>query len=552
MSPLASNLPEELLHMVFKLLDQPAVLAAAAVSRTWRATAVRDHRYYRAWRFDFPPWHPWGAPLHPQDADLDRFAQVVQDAEQQQYALGLSVSIRADPVAFYVAGNALTEGYTNAQELLDNAIEQEAQDRLFVAHSVIPVLRRAVPRVARLNISVDPDFADLTLSALSEKAPLLRDLTMYALDRASDDPGGFPLTPDLFAGSAPLLTDVKLARLGLNAPQPCFARVRSLDLDTRHIPGQLAVLRSVFPRIRHLRVQGLPIDDPLDAGEEASFQRLHTLQIGPFMDCLVLAPFASAITHIPDVSVVSSQGIEALAPIFGAPVPNEMILCEYVPDDNELRCRYQFSQLSLQLNSPSSVRNLDSPVSYDKVFELLHSSAAARTLTKVTIDDRLVRSLMEACPAMPLLEELCIVMIAWASPGPDETEDADESTERCACRPKEFAAVDPRPPGDSAPSVGCPRLSTLQLYAVRADTTVSEDTLAALSRAFGGARLELVLANGISLAEPDSVAASAFRSIRRPTSEFYASACTKRAARLLREPARLPIRYHERSCPRRS
>ncbi|EJD47575.1 hypothetical protein AURDEDRAFT_123469 [Auricularia subglabra TFB-10046 SS5] len=212
MSSVAARTPADVLRLIFELLDQPDVLASAAVSRTWRATASLDHSYYRACAFVIPP--PQERPRGisgPYESDILRLVPIVRDAERCRYKISLTLRVLEDLTHLRTVAE-LEETDQDACEFIYELVEDTKQsDVLRVQTLIAPVVQLAIPHLVRLDIHVSQFLASALLDALDVPAPNLRDLSIYAhhFDE-HEDPGQVPPS-GLFAGHAPLLESVNLS-----------------------------------------------------------------------------------------------------------------------------------------------------------------------------------------------------------------------------------------------------------------------------------------------------------------------------------------------------
>lgn len=529
---LASGLPSDILRLIFDLLDQPDVIACAAVCCEWRAAAVLSRSYYRALTLLFPTAEH-DPPVTNQDQtpdnSLDTLRSASRDARQFEYGISLTIEVRVDFEA--LSANTSDDTHTIALQMYETGSLQIEQE-------LVPALRSAIPYLVRLDVQVEHDFVRQLLPALAVPAPLLRFFKMqfWAVLNRWD----YPLPCDLFSGHAPLLTEVNLASMQLCGPTPCFRNARRLQLDTEYTSGHdLAVMISCFPRVRHLVLCSLrrSPEDPVSAEKTAFFGRLRSLCIGRRVDSSALAPFLPAIAHIPDVELCTGRDVDALAEVLGFPAPDEIVLSEHVAQGGQ--SDNDFSHLRARLSAPAATRVLNSRIEYDATLRALRLSAAPLSLTRLTVDDRHCRSLIQACPSMPLLERLSVVLLAWSATSPGEID--------CACPVVPFFTLDTRPP-DGTLAVDYPRLRTLELRATHAHASVRADVLPALARCLGH-RLHVVLSNGLSCTPGPGGTHTAFRSIFQPAEDFVPSADTARVAVLLETAARHPDRMHSSRCP---
>ncbi|EJD47565.1 hypothetical protein AURDEDRAFT_163434 [Auricularia subglabra TFB-10046 SS5] len=187
--------------------------------------------------------------------------------------------------------------------------------------------------------------------------------------------------------------------------------------------------------------------------------------------------------------------------------------------------------------------------------ELPSLSGCALTVTHVTVDDRQVHLLIEACTSMPALATLCIVLVTWHALAPDARHTEDEVTlyqpyhvrNDCQCLGGTFSDWHDGGPLDGDVRPAWPGLESVELRATRSHSTVSADVLRGLADALTPARerpLTLVLSNGLGLSDDAQrpEIASLFAAIRRPDPEFCSSlVCVGRAAELVAAAARKKV-----------
>ncbi|EJD47574.1 hypothetical protein AURDEDRAFT_163443 [Auricularia subglabra TFB-10046 SS5] len=501
MLSVAARTPADVLRLIFELLEQPDVLATAAVSRTWRATAVRDHSYYRAWVFFSPPRQRIdGSSIH--NSNILDLVPVVRDAERRRYKLRLT--------------------------LQHDGVRAQGQ--------IVPVVRFAIPHLVRLDINVQRLLAPPLLDALDVPAPNLRDLSIGVFQPGQLEESS-PLPPGgLFAGHAPLLASVNLSDVQLREQMPCFPSVRQLHLNFHYIAGQLRLAADCFPQVQELRLSNFlrSPGEHRSAEELRLYRQLDYLDLGPDLDAQNLVAALPAIMLIPEIDFRCKRNTQVLAPLLCTPAPSILSISEIFLEDP---LKLPFSYLRLQVESPQTVRRMDVDLAYDATFRILGEASVAATLTKVFIDDRHVRSLMTTYRTMPLLEELTINVIAWCTQIPGSW--PEPVTCSCPYPVSRFAGVDTRPPDDSL-AVDWPRLSTVFLRAMHADATVGGGVLQALAQAIGGPRI--VLKNGLSVA--GDVLENAQPSRSTVNSQFVHSADTARVSRRWRVVATREPNYY--------
>ncbi|EJD47577.1 hypothetical protein AURDEDRAFT_183990 [Auricularia subglabra TFB-10046 SS5] len=547
MSSVAARAPADVLRLIFEFLDQPAVLATAAVSRTWRATAVLDHSYYRAWAFLFPAHEKHIGDSRAYNSNILDLVPIVRDAERRHYKLSLSLQFHEDlnhsrtldelERDDHHAANFISELWDDAREL----------DVLRVRRQVAPVVRYAVPRLVRLDIRVEPFLALPLLGALDVPAPNLRDLIIQVFQLDELQEHGLLPPSGLFAGFAPLMESAGFVGVHLWEQMPCFPSVRHLRLNFEHIAGQLRLAADCFPRVQELGLSNLhrPPNENISAEELRLYGQLDYLNLGPHLDPQTLVAALPAIVLIPEIEFRCTQNTEVLAPVLCTPGPSILSISEVLLDDQRQTEFYgRFSYLLLEVESPQTVRRMDVYLPYDATFRILGEASVAATLTKVFIDDRHVRSLMSTYSAMPLLEELTITLVAWCAPTPGSSRKRPDEPS-CGCPISDFAALDTRPP-DQTLVVNYPRLSTVLLRATHADATVGAGILQALAHSFGGPRI--VLKDGLSALVDDSDTAPAARNTGAD-SEVFDSTQTARVAKLLQTAAKRGDRVHALDCP---
>ncbi|EJD47578.1 hypothetical protein AURDEDRAFT_183991 [Auricularia subglabra TFB-10046 SS5] len=548
MMPVAARTPADVLRLIFELLEQPDVLATAAVSRTWRATAVRDHSYYRAWVFAFPSDEKRFGDSRTYNSNILDLVPVVRDAERRRYKLSLRFLFPEDVTHFTIMDYHGRGDHEAGDLISELAHRTRTLDVLRVQGQLAPVVRFAISHLVRLDIRGQQLLASALLDALDVPAPNLRDLKLQAFQYVPPNDSSPIPQGRLFAGYAPLLESVSLVGAPLWEQMPCFPSVRQLHLDFQYVAGQLRLAADCFPQVQELRL----INSPRSRVEQCSveelrlYRQLDYLDLGHYLDAQNLVAALPAIMLIPEIDFRCKWNTKVLAPLLCTPLPSILSISEVCldyplhPDAGEEEL--PFSYLRIQVESPQSVRRMDvTTISYDATFRILGEASVAATLTKVFIDDRHVRSLMTTYRAMPLLEELTINVIAWCTPIPVSPR-PEPFNRACVCTDP-FASLDTRPP-DETLAVDYPRLSTVFLRATHADATVGAGVLQALAHSFGGSRI--VLKNGLSAAGdgPENALAS-----RSPVdSEFFHSAITARVAKLLKIAAKRGSRAHSLMC----
>ncbi|EJD47549.1 hypothetical protein AURDEDRAFT_123455 [Auricularia subglabra TFB-10046 SS5] len=544
----ASRLPADVIRMTFEVLDQPDVLTAAAVSRAWRASAELDASFYRTYLYVFDPSR------HEHASRIDRFADVIRDAEQHRYRLSLTADIigtwyptvESQSTQSVADVGGTVSAFANDEAEVQGAAIAVASPTLDPTTAAcaefreqdVPLLRCAVPLLTRLNADVEPALASPFFSALSVPAPRLRSLAIRPLFNLSlrDRDASLPvLYSHLFAESAPLLRKADLTgNMLLRTAAHCLANVCALDVSLVYEPGLLATIAACFSRVRYLGLHSLrdyaPLEPTIDVKEFAAFRHLRSLYIGPELEFHDLLPMLRRnMAHISYLEICCGYITDELAPLLGAPAPHLLELHESVIEDEYSRRIGEYhSKISLRMKSAATVRCMDSPgTAYETVFRILVLASISTTLTNISIDDRHVRSLLDAFPVLPALERLSIILMSWsrARPQPDdEGEDEDE-------RPD--AGGHALPPDETfAPTY--PRLTTLTLHGTRIDTFVPDEVLLALARVFR--RPQLILSNGLTAAEEG---VDAFASVQRIVPQFQRTAHVVRARRLLSTGARV-------------
>ncbi|EJD47589.1 hypothetical protein AURDEDRAFT_163460 [Auricularia subglabra TFB-10046 SS5] len=204
----------------------------------------------------------------------------------------------------------------------------------------------------------------------------------------------------------------------------------------------------------------------------------------------------------------------------------------------------RFTQLCLQVSSPGAVRRVDSDVSFCETIDLLGVPGIVEHITQLTIDDRHVRPLIQACTIMPALSDLCIVLITWhdlARLTDEEVALSDENLvwKGCKCLGGPFSDGyhEGGPPDADCPAAW-PSLKTLELRATCAESTVAPRVLRGLACALIPAPdrpVALVLSNGLALSDDAQgpEIALLFSEIRRTDSEFCAALASTLPVELL-------------------
>ncbi|KZV93480.1 hypothetical protein EXIGLDRAFT_691566 [Exidia glandulosa HHB12029] len=237
------RLSADVLSCVFDFLGQRAMVQCASVSCLWRSIAVRHPNHYC--RISFEDGR-YGL-----DGSVFFHAQAFSDALVYTERMNMRVSIEL----VCARPNSSTESQISSDESdeSDSQLDEADLQESFLSVNVFPALRRCMPRVVALDLSLCLPKHDFVLSALSSHpAPILRELmienrTKRTMRRSS----GIP--PDLFAGVAPRLGSVALSFCALpRQPVAAFASVRKLEYcRSRH--DMLEHLASNFPNLRVIR-----------------------------------------------------------------------------------------------------------------------------------------------------------------------------------------------------------------------------------------------------------------------------------------------------------
>lgn len=254
------RLPSELLISTIGCLDQPAVIAAAAVCSRWRIIARTQRTYYahvalrrrylrstRAYR-----------------DDARQFAN--QLARAQAAGVRLSVSIYLD------------EDCCRCDDgRFDSPASDSDEEVLCEACKIaIPYTLRALSvvlsSVFKLDIGLPPSCYPARISALSRKAPLLQSLALDFLTSGDIGCDGPPVPSALFQESAPILTEVCLAGVPLRHAVAAFAIATRVELRA-YTDSHFSCIKANFPNARFLKLEDLGIsfddyDDDSDGDDE--------------------------------------------------------------------------------------------------------------------------------------------------------------------------------------------------------------------------------------------------------------------------------------------
>ncbi|EJD47580.1 hypothetical protein AURDEDRAFT_123474 [Auricularia subglabra TFB-10046 SS5] len=503
MHPTAAQLPGDVLRAVFELLAQPDVLATAAVSRAWRASAVLDASYYRACNYFFPRgdadyWNDHPRRAH--DTDIEHLRQIIGDAEEHHYRLSLTLRAKV-PDSSFPDG----DWYDDLVGLLDASAAPGAD--------ILPVVRRAIPLTVHLNLYAEWKLGAAFLSALTAPAPHLRSLTITIFLGKEPE-----LPANLFSGTSPLLTQVTLTGTApMRLTYRCFANVRTLALPLYHALVHVEAVVASFPAVLNLRFGSESFDfaptpaGPLAPDVLAKFRNLQSLEINDGIGLPDIVPaLLPLIPRLPAIRFRCFADCGQLAVLLASPPPRSLEIHDYVTEErrfiNGSRLP-EWPRLRMSLATAATWRCLDVGFADEQVLRTLELSGAAATLTAISIDDRLVRDLARACPALPVLEKLDVVLTDRRERDTlfDQTEDV------CTAQ--------------------CPRLATLVLHGTHHGAMVGAEFLTALVRALRSPSPKLVLKNGLAL-EPGAEAAVAFSSVRRSELGFYPSVHVERVAKL--------------------
>ncbi|EJD47562.1 hypothetical protein AURDEDRAFT_183984 [Auricularia subglabra TFB-10046 SS5] len=524
----ASSLPAELLALIYGMLPRRSLLSAAGVSSWWRSNATQDPKYYRPWTVKFPARKKRARSRAPKSTDLDKLAHVIEDSEARGYPLGLRVSI---------------DLVNHSSSASDEVIER---NKSLFRDVLVPTLRRALARVAVLELYICAYSAMLLWDGLTVPAPLMRTLTIRVGTYNPDECPEAPPYPRHFLDeTAPRLTDVSLSHVSLAAAPGVFPSVRRLELSYSSSVPDLRSATASYPNLLELVIKDLPRRGhaAISPNHSALPSGLRVLRLGPGPVGPLVGAWPSGV-DIPFIEYNSSGLHDALRFLrFTEPV--SVHIFEHLRDDEaEELDPTRSSQLCLEVASQNAVRRVDSDARLMDTIGLLGQSACTAHVTQLTIDDRHVRSLIEACDCMPALSALSIILVVWHTLASDAHRTEDEATlysvyhvrNDCNCLGGPFSDWhDGGPPdGDCRPE--WPALQSLELRATRASSTVSGDLLRGLADALTPAPnrlLALELTNGLVLADdaqgPDT--AARFSEIR---TGFCASLeCVERAAALL-------------------
>ncbi|EJD47571.1 hypothetical protein AURDEDRAFT_163440 [Auricularia subglabra TFB-10046 SS5] len=231
----ASSLPAELLSLIYEPLSQPDLLAAAAVSSSWRASAIRDRNYYRAWTYRLGL--SIFIDLGDDSWDSDRAARF--DEWLSQYAPRYQSSF--------------------ASLIHDDEAWLERNNAVF-RDIILPNLVRALPRVVALNLYLYPcsDAIPLLLDCLTSPTPALHTLEIRAdTNNSFGEPASLPLPANFLAQEASRLKRVSLTMAEVSPDTPTFPSVRCLQVAYPFTSPGLDVVRDCFPNLRHLDVRCL-------------------------------------------------------------------------------------------------------------------------------------------------------------------------------------------------------------------------------------------------------------------------------------------------------
>ncbi|EJD47497.1 hypothetical protein AURDEDRAFT_151321 [Auricularia subglabra TFB-10046 SS5] len=468
------HLPTELLSSTLELLQQPALLAAAHVSRCWRAIATRLPNFYRHHFFAFPEPNerPWQFSF---SDDIEVFDRVVREAD----ALNLKLSLRI---------NATTDGPddSDSESDWDDDLRSSPRPPRMKTSLLFPVLRRAARLLVSLSIRVIASDADALLESISVPAPFLRTLRLSGSDHTKE---AIPWPAELFGGAAPRLTSVNVDNVAFPPSTPAFLAVGDLTVAygrNNQCLGQLTVMVPAFDAIRRIR-----------AIEFGGWEAVSTLP--QFM------------RHCGPVQLVVEE--HDRPHLWGN-------------RDRKDHTRYSQLRISLAFTHHEDVcgpahRVFDCDISHVDSFQLLASFGVAPNLTAVTIDDRQLRTFMDKLGILPALVTLSVVLVVWADtpPGAWDIHFTCEYCTKKSCSCYGYSGyfsdnLDDRWPSDACTPPVFPALRTLALHAARAGSSISAEVLLALARALapqGDRLLDLELWRGLR-ADMDA-AAPAFRSV---------------------------------------
>ncbi|EJD47591.1 hypothetical protein AURDEDRAFT_163462 [Auricularia subglabra TFB-10046 SS5] len=491
-------------------------------------------------------------------ANLDIFTSIIDDAHTHGYHLGLS---------FYIdlADYSRNSGTPSSPGSPGEEAQLERNTAIF-QETILPNLLRALPLTSVLNLYACVHSVPLLWEGLSCPAPILRKIDIKAgIYDNPDDPEIPPLPAHFLAGSAPRLAEVTILMVPISLSMPVLPSVSRLDVTSPIESPDLGVIFSRFPNIRDLDIRCIPAGSAVTSKECSLLDGLQSLRLGPHN----VAELMRALPVSIRVPFVEYSGIPAYGALIILRVsgPLSVRIAEHLregrdanDDDDEEPYSLstdpkRFTQLRLEVASPTAVRCVDRDVSLRATLELLSMSGCAGNVANMTIDDRHVRPLIKACNVMPSLSRLCVVLVTWhglargAAPTEDEFTLYQEYHSRndCNCLGGPFSDwLDGGPP-DGCIRPGWTALETVELRAARRNSTVASDVLRGLADALTRAPerlLTLVLSNGLALAADarDPEIASRFAEIRRTDPHFYASLeCVGRAAELIAAAARKKV-----------
>lgn len=238
--------PVELFTYTLDQLSQPDVLRAAGVCKRWRAISRRHRNYYRHISYGHAQarwWYTDSSPLQPAEAYAQplfwRAARAFQRAAEDACVTGTPLSVRVR-VAHCPRGSVV----------FATSLDRKVRNTLL--GFVLPALRAALATACRLHLEVPLAYGDVFMAALSERAPRLRSLYLYAEGAAS----AIEIPSGLFRGDAPMLASVSFhGQIALSpdgAAVPAFSRVQDVDLQLEAGVESLAGVAHHFPGIRNI------------------------------------------------------------------------------------------------------------------------------------------------------------------------------------------------------------------------------------------------------------------------------------------------------------
>ncbi|KZV95266.1 hypothetical protein EXIGLDRAFT_748225 [Exidia glandulosa HHB12029] len=287
----SSRLPAEMLASIFELLSQPDVLRVARVCHRWRAVARLVPTFYAHvglevnWLYDIQEYR----------SELEEYTRELGDAAGTGFRLSMMISVQWDGLESEDDGS-IHDGETRNYYL-------DERMAILVRETVLRALPKYLDSIVKLHV-VLPRYCIHDLSkALAHPAP---NLHLLILDFFGDgdyryDPLVDYLAVDLFNGHAPQLTKVLLANVGLRTEPaiPAFAAVRDLCVDG-YTDAIIPALPLNFPAVRHLTIDSMHALD-------LAFDDSDSFSLSPFLSLQTL--------------VVASQDVERGLPV----MPNALL-----------------------------------------------------------------------------------------------------------------------------------------------------------------------------------------------------------------------------------